>query len=288
MNNPSKLASDRPFYLGLALLIVLYSGLIIAIIAANIHEVQSPDSADEVSTGFSKVWQTWSQPEVKSAIRLSLFTSTISSILALFFAVPIAYALARFQFRGRAIIDALLNIPMLLPPLVIGLSLLILFNKVDLLAESQSLEKWLNNQGMAVTFAVPAIILAQFTVITAYAIAMVRNSFLQIDQRAEQVALTLGCNQATTFWKIALPQAGPGILAAGVMAWARAMGEFGPILVFAGATRGRTEVLPTSIFLELNMGNIQGAAAISLLMMLISLLLIGAVKWLTRPTNSSH
>ena len=117
---------------------------------------------------------------------------------------------------------------------------------------------------------------------------MVRNSFLQIDQRAEQVALTLGCNQATTFWKIALPQAGPGILAAGVMAWARAMGEFGPILVFAGATRGRTEVLPTSIFLELNMGNIQGAAAISLLMMLISLLLIGAVKWLTRPTNATH
>lgn len=275
-NRPKKkLQSDRPFFVGLAIATLIYTGLVLVIIFSNLHEVQ-----------WDEVWETWSKPEVKSAIRLTLLTSSITAILAVFFSVPIGYTLARFKFRGRAVVDALLDIPMVLPPLVIGLSLLIFFNKIDILGNGQSLEQWLNSHGMAVTFAVPAVILAQFTVATAYAIRMVRNTFVQIDERAEQVALTLGCNRAGAFWRIALPQAGSGIVAAGVMAWARAMGEFGPILVFAGATRGKTEVLSTSIFLELNMGNLAGAAAISLLMMILSLSLITIVRFVTREQRS--
>lgn len=262
--------------MGLATATVLYTGLVLVIVFANLHEVQ-----------WGEVWKVWTKPDVKAAIRLTLLTSSVTAILAVFFAVPIGYSLARFNFRGRAAVDALIDIPMVLPPLVIGLSLLIFFNKIEILG-GQSLERWLNSHGMAVTFAVPAVVLAQFTVATAYAIRMVRNTFAQIDSRAEQIALTLGCNRAGAFWRVALPQAGAGIAAAGVMAWARAMGEFGPILVFAGATRGKTEVLSTSVFLELNMGNLAGAAAIALLMMLLSLSLITIIRWVTRPQHLPH
>lgn len=261
-----KLASDKPFFLSLALPIFIYVGFVLVIIGANIHELR-----------WSDLWVTWSKPEVRAAIRLTLITSSIAAILSVFFAVPIAYALSRFRLRGLAVVNALFDIPMVLPPLVVGLSLLIFFNKVDLCGGG-SLEQWLNAKGVEVTFAVPAVILAQFVLATAYCIRLMKVTFSQIDSRAEEVALTLGCNRAGAFWRVALPQAGQGVLTAGVMAWARAMGEFGPILVFAGATRGKTEVLSTSIFLELNTGNIAGAAAIALLMILVSVSLIALMR----------
>ena len=93
-----------------------------------------------------------------------------------------------------------------------------------------------------------------------------RATFDQIDQRLEQVALTLGCNESQAFWRIVLPQAGQGMLTAGTLAWARALGEFGPLLIFAGATRMKTEVLSTTVFLEMSIGNLEGAVAVSLLM----------------------
>jgi molybdate transport system permease protein len=93
-----------------------------------------------------------------------------------------------------------------------------------------------------------------------------RATFDQIDPRTESVALTLGCSRAQAFWKVALPEARRGVLTAATLAWARSLGEFGPILVFSGATRLRTEVLPTSVYLELSIGKIETAVAVSLLM----------------------
>jgi molybdate transport system permease protein len=93
-----------------------------------------------------------------------------------------------------------------------------------------------------------------------------RISFDQIPERYEKVALTLGCNRAKAFWLVVMPQTRRGIVAAGTLAWARSLGEFGPILVFAGSTRMRTEVLPTSVYLEIQAGNLKGALAVSLIM----------------------
>src|SRR5436190_63166 len=95
-----------------------------------------------------------------------------------------------------------------------------------------------------------------------------RAAFEQLNPRAEAVALTLGCSRSQAFWKVVLPEARQGVMTAATLAWARSLGEFGPILVFSAATRMRTEVLPTSVFLELNVGNIEGAVAVSLLMVL--------------------
>ena len=192
--------------------------------------------------------------DIQFSIKLSLISCTVTTLLSLWVAVPIGYILSRYDFKGKSIIDLLLDIPIVLPPLVIGLSLLILFRYVP---------DWLSD---AVVYKWPAVILAQFMVACAFAVRTLRVTFEQIPQRYEQVALTLGCNRQQAFWRVILPQAREGILAAGTLAWARALGEFGPILVFAGATRQKTEVLPTSAFLELQAGRTEGMLAVSLIM----------------------
>jgi molybdate transport system permease protein len=117
-----------------------------------------------------------------------------------------------------------------------------------------------------ITYAVPAVVLAQFVVASAFAVRTMRVTFEQISPRAEDVAMTLGCSRGRAFWLVTLPEAWRGVLAAGTLAWARSLGEFGPILVFAGATRMRTEVLATTVFLELSVGNLEAAVAVSVLM----------------------
>jgi len=192
--------------------------------------------------------------DIQFSIKLSLISCTITTLLSLWVAVPIGYLMSRYEFRGKPFIDILLDIPVVLPPLVVGLSLLILFRYVP---------DWLSDM---VVYKWPAVVLAQFMVACAFAVRTMRVTFEQIPQRYEQVALTLGCNRQQAFWRVILPQARGGVLAAGTLAWARSLGEFGPILVFAGATRQKTEVLPTSAFLELQAGRTEGMLAVSLIM----------------------
>ncbi len=195
--------------------------------------------------------------EIQYAIKLSLITCTITMVLSLLVAIPLGYIMARYEFRGKKLLDAIIDIPIVLPPLVIGLSLLILFQT----APGQFIESHVR-----ITYTVYSIIIAQFMVATAFAVRTMYVTFMQINNRQEQVALTLGCNQRQSFFYILLPQAKNGILTAASLAWARALGEFGPILIFSGATRMRTEVLPTTVFLEMSVGNIEAAVAVSLIM----------------------
>jgi molybdate transport system permease protein len=176
-------------------------------------------------------------------------------------AVPLGYLLSRFRFPGHWLLEAILDIPIVLPPLVVGLSLLILF-QTPMGRAVQAV--------VPVTFRVPSVILAQFAVAAAFAARTMRITFDQISPRGEQVALTLGCTRGQAFWHVSLPQAGRGMVAAGTLAWARALGEFGPILVFSGITPRRTEVIPTAIYLEFNVGRIETAVALSLLLVLLS------------------
>ena len=200
--------------------------------------------------------------EIRFALRLSLLSCTLTTILSLWVAVPGGYLLSRCRFPGRNVIDAVLDIPIVLPPLVVGLALLILFQT----PLGRAVERV-----VPVTFAVPSVVLAQFTVACAFAVRTMRVTFDQISPRLEKVALTLGCSRSQAFWMVLLPEARRGVLTAATLAWARSLGEFGPILVFSGATRMRTEVLPTTVFLELSIGNIEAAAAVSLLMAMTAL-----------------
>lgn len=246
--------SNRRFLASMAALFGVYIALIVAVLLAL-----------AVFTTPKHFLLALQSEEIRYALRLSLASCSITALLSLWVAVPGGYLLSRFRFPGRNIIDTILDIPIVLPPLVMGLGLLVLFQT----RVGRAIEEY-----VPVTFAVPSVILAQFTVACAFAVRTMCVTFDQISPRPEQVAMTLGCTRSKAFWLVALPEARRGILTAGMLAWARALGEFGPILVFSGATRLRTEVLPTTVFLELSIGNIESAAAVSLLMVAAAALVL--------------
>ncbi len=250
----SQRRADRRFVVCLVVLGGTYVALLVATLLADV-----------VFTTPGHLWRALGSPEIRYAIRLSLLSSSITTLLSLWVAVPLGYLMARTRFRGRVVVDAILDIPIVLPPLVIGLSLLILFQAPPL----RALERV-----FPVTYAVPSIILAQFMVACAFAVRTMRATFEQISPRCEQVALTLGCTQSQAFWMVVLPAARQGLLTAATLAWARSLGEFGPILVFSGATRMKTEVLTTSVFLELSVGNLEGAVAVSLIMVAAAIVVL--------------
>jgi molybdate transport system permease protein len=249
---------DWPFLLLLGIVGGSYVALVVAILAA-----------DASFTTPGHLLATLKSPEIRYAVWLSLVSCSITAILSLFVAVPLGYLLSRYQFFGKTVVDALLDVPIVLPPLVVGLSLLILMQTAPGRAVSHLIE---------VTYTVKAVVLAQFAVAAAFAVRTMRVTFDQITPRREQVALTLGCSRSQAFWWVVLPEAWRGVVTAGTLAWARALGEFGPVLVFAGATRKRTEVLPTTVFLELSIGNLNGAVAVSLLMVAAALLVLVIVR----------
>jgi len=246
--------SDGLFLTGLATLlgsyVLLIGGLLLALASF---------------TSPAYLGRALASPEIQYAFRLSLISCTLSTLLSLWIAVPAGYVLSRFRFRGQSIVDAVLDVPIVLPPLVLGLALLILFQT----PLGRAIERI-----VPVTFAVPSVVLAQFSVACAFAVRTMRVTFDQISPRSEQVAMTLGCSRAQAFWMIVFPEARRGMLTAATLAWARSLGEFGPILVFSGATRMRTEVLPTTVFLELSVGNIEAAAAVSLVMVVAAMVVL--------------
>lgn len=254
MTSAHRPASNLPFYLAFGLLGGLYVALIVAMLAADVAKTSPSD--------FSKAL---SSPEIRYSIRLSLLSCSVTTILSLWVAVPLGYLLSRTEFYGKNLVDTILDVPIVIPPLVVGLSLLILFQT----APGKFIERFI-----PVTFAIPSVILAQFTVSAAFAVRTMRVTFDQIPVRTEQVALTLGCNRSQAFWRVTFPQARRGLLTAGTLAWARSLGEFGPILIFSGATRMKTEVLPTTVFLELSIGRLEAALSVSLLMVVAAVIVL--------------
>jgi molybdate transport system permease protein len=276
---PRRVRGDAPFLLLLAVVGGLYVVLVGAMLAADVWFLvrdAEPTPLGWLGRLFDHFARTLAAPEIRYAVGLSLASCTLTAILSVWVAVPLGYLLSRYRFRGKWLLDALLDIPIVLPPLVVGLSLLILFH---VRLAGKPLETYLQERlHFAVTYAVPSVVLAQFSVACAFAVRTMRVTFDGLSPRHEQVALTLGCSRAQAFWRVVLPSARRGIVTAATLAWARALGEFGPILVFSGATRMRTEVLPTTVFLELSVGNLEAAVAVSLLMVLAAIIVLVIVR----------
>lgn len=263
---------DVLFILVLSVIGGFYVFLIIAMLVADVAFLRpshSDGTIDALAGMVTRALAPLRTREIRFALRLSLISCTITALLSVLVGVPMGYLLSRFRFPLKGLLDAILDIPIVLPPLVIGLSLLILFQT----AGGRFIERY-----VGVTYAIPSVILAQFSVACAFAVRTMRVTFDQQSPRTEQVAMTLGCTRAGAFWRVTLPEAWRGVLTAGTLAWARALGEFGPILIFSGATRLRTEVLPTSVFLELSVGNIEAAVAVSLLMVVAAVVVLLIVR----------
>jgi molybdate transport system permease protein len=248
----------RPFWIFLVLITAGYLAFWFLLIAAT--------------AGFStpQAWlRTLVKPEIRYAAGLSVLTCTAAAALALLFAVPIGYLMARREFPGKTWIDAALDIPIVLPPMVVGICLLIFFQT----PMGRAIEATL-----PFTYTIAGVVLAQFVVAAAFAIRTMRGTFDHLSPRPEQVALTLGATDYQAFRHVALRAARRGMLAAFCISWARSLGEFGPILVFAGATRMKTEVLPTTVWLELSVGNLDSAVAVSLAMIALAILVLVLVR----------
>ena len=223
-------------------------------------------------TSAGDLWQAMNSPEIRFAVMLSFTTCTISALLALVVAVPAGYLLSRKKVFGQSLIEAALDIPIFLPPMVIGLCLLIFFQT--------AVGRFIEDATVGFTYTVYGVVLAQWVIGTAFAIRTMRGTFQHLSARPEQVGMTLGCSEFGAFWHVALPSAGKGMMSAVTIAWARSLGEFGPILVFAGATRMKTEVLPTTVWLELSVGNLEAAVAVSVLLVVMAFAVLALVRFL--------
>jgi len=202
-------------------------------------------------------------PDLRAALRLSLTTATLASGLSILTALPTAYGLSRSVFIGRRALDTLVDVPLVLPPLVMGIALLVFFRT--------PIGRAIESVGLRFTYRPAGIVLAQFLIVTPYAVRTIKAGLDGLDRRLEDVARTLGATPWQTFRLVTLPQIRSAVAASAILTWAQAMGLFGPMMVFSGTMRGKTEVLATSIYLELSIGRIRMAMAIALFLIGVSL-----------------
>ncbi len=253
----------------LSILTLSVLGLFVAVILVLVIA----DVAYLANKGMSwgRFWGILTGKDVLAAIGLSLITSMISLTLVVLFSVPIGYALSRYRFPGHAVVNTIVDVPIVLPPVVIGLSLLAFFGSPvgDAIRDGLKGAGWSMVSGLG-------IVLCQFLVSVSYSIRSCKASFDSVDRRLEHVALSLGCTQGQAFWRVSLPLAKNGLVAGSVMAWARAIGVFGPLMVFVG-TSPRVQVMPTMMWLELSVGNIEVSLAIALVALLMAGVAIAVV-----------
>lgn len=218
-----------------------------------------------------RVWDLATDTAVRSALWLSLWTAGLSTVIAVACGTPVAYWLARTRIRGRSVLDALVDLPIVLPPTVAGVALLTAFGGRGLLGEPLA-----DLTGFRFTFTTAAVVMAQVLVAAPFYVRTARSGFAAVDPQLEHVAYTLGASRTETFLRITLPQARGALLAGIVLCWARAMGELGATLIFAGSLEGRTRTMPLAIidaFERTSLG-LAGAVSMSLILLLVALVVL--------------
>ena len=222
---------------------------------------------------WSDVWDDLQTPAARDAMRLSLECSLWATALSVVFGVPLAYVLARARFPGRSLVRALVVLPMVLPPVVGGVALLYAFS-----VNNGILGGWLHDTfDVQLTFSTAGAVLAETFVAMPFLVITVEAGLRSMDRRYEDAAATLGANQWTVFRRVTLPLIGPSLFAGAALAWARALGEFGATITFAGNIQGRTQTMPLAVYLLLE--SQQGTAIVlSLVLLAVSVVVLVALR----------
>jgi molybdate transport system permease protein len=209
-------------------------------------------------------------------MRLSLVASVSATLIAILLGVPLAWVLARLQFPGRALLRGLTLLPMVLPPVVGGVALLFAFGRGGLIGAW--LERWL---GIHLPFTTAGAIMAETFVAMPFLVVTVEAGLRQMDRRFEDAARTLGARHWTVFWRVTLPLIRPALIAGAVLSWARALGEFGATITFAGNFPGTTQTMPLAVYLALET-NPGSAVVLSLILLAVSLAILVGLRhrWL--------
>ncbi|WP_336922497.1 ABC transporter permease [Aquipuribacter sp. SD81] len=228
-----------------------------------------------VRTPWSRLGEVVTDPQVRQALGLSLGTATVSTLLCLLLGVPLAWLLARTSLPGRRVVRALVTVPLVLPPVVGGVALLLLLGRNGLLG--RPLDVWL---GVTVPFSTAAVVLAQTFVALPFLVVSVEGALRTLDGRLEDAAATLGASRAFTFRHVTLPLVVPGLAAGAVLCFARALGEFGATITFAGSLPGTTRTTPVAVYLFLETDP-DAAVVLSLVLLAVSVtvLLLLRERW---------
>ena len=211
------------------------------------------------------------KPVVLEALRLSFETTALTLLLSLVLGTPLAFLLARRHFPGQTVLDSLIELPMVLPPAVAGIGLLMAFGRRGLFGPL------LASVGITVGFTTAAVVIAQFFVAAPFYVRAARSGFLAVDQELEHVAHTLGVSSWATFWRVTVPVAMPSLLGGAVMCWARALGEFGATIMFAGSFQGRTQTMPLAIYAALE-ADLDAALVLSAILVVVSFAVLVALR----------
>lgn len=211
-------------------------------------------------------------PQVVDALRLTLMTSAISAVLILIIGTPLAYWLALSEFRGKRVIDTLVDLPLVLPPAVAGVALLMTLGRVGFLGVHLAPK-------ITLPFTTAAVVIAQTFVAGPFYIRQARVGFESVPRQLQMASLTMGASPLRTFFRVTAPLASHALLAGLVMAWARAVGEFGATLMFAGNMQGVTQTMPLAIYASMEQ-DIRVSVVLSVTLVAVSFLVIIVTKFL--------
>lgn len=213
-------------------------------------------------------------PAVTDALILSLVTTAISLVLTILIATPVAHLLARRQFRGKSVAEAIVDLPIVLPPSVAGLALLLTLGRRGLLGDE------LAALGISLPFTTAAVIVAQMFVSMPFFIRAARAGFLGVERDFEDAGRVDGATERQIAWSITVPLAAPALASGIVMTWARALGEFGATIMFAGNVAGRTQTLPLVVYGEFQSGDLESSIAAAAILVVAAFAVLIAVRGL--------
>lgn len=242
-----------PALVGLSFLILPFAGLL----------VRAP---------WPTMMERVTEPEVLAALWLSLSTATVATLVSLSFGVPLAWMLARTEFPGRRVVRALVTIPLVIPPVVGGVALLLVLGRNGLVG--RYLDAWF---GLTLPFTPAAVVIAQVFVAMPFLVITVEGALRGADRRYEEAAATLGASRVTIFTRVTLPMVLPGIGAGAILCWARALGEFGATITFAGNFPGTTQTMPLAVYMAMQRDP-EAAIVLSLVLLLVSLAVLVTLR----------
>lgn len=217
----------------------------------------------------------------QDALLLSLLTTSISTMVVIVIGGALAYVLARHRFFGSVVVDTIIDVPMVLPPMVTGLALMVFFGC------NGPAGTWLAEHGIHVSFSMHAVMIAQIYVSLPFFVRSARAAFEGVDQRLLAASLLLGASRRRSFLAVTLPTIWPPILAGAILAWARSLGEFGATLIFAGNFQGETQTMPLAIFGALQ-DDINIAITLSILLLATSFVLVAILKMVSSKYGFRH
>ncbi|MFI2714453.1 ABC transporter permease [Micromonospora sp. NPDC018662] len=252
-----------------ALLVPALAGLLFLVLPLAGLVVRAP---------WASLPQRLTEPGALTALRLSVQTATVATLVCLLLGVPLAWLLARTRFPGRRLVRALVTVPLVLPPVVGGVALLLVFGRRGLLGG------WLDATfGFTLPFTTTGVVVAEAFVAMPFLVIAVEGALRGADVRYEEAAATLGAGRWTTFTHVTLPLVAPGVAAGAVLCWARALGEFGATITFAGNYPGVTQTMPLAVYQTIEGGDLDGAVVLSLVLLTVSVAILAGLRdrWIT-------